>query len=114
MFFEELKAVESGEGDNQVSSYLMLTSAAGLNIIRHLQENSLCELALQYLVEVRLPVYCYGYNDNIAVLQVFLATTWSKKVAKLKYKMSVVKNKTLKLRQKGNNFFPGDTLYKIS
>ena len=70
MFFEELKAVESGEGDNQVSSYLMLTSAAGLNIIRHLQENSLCELALQYLVEVRLPVYGYRYNDNIAVLQV--------------------------------------------
>ena len=50
--FTESKAVESGEGDTQSSSYLMLTSAAGLNIIRHLQENSLCELSLQYLFEV--------------------------------------------------------------
>ena len=30
----------------------MLTSAAGLNVIRHLHENSLCELALQYLLQV--------------------------------------------------------------
>lgn len=51
LFLKESKADESGEGDNQ-SSYLMLTSAAGLNVIRHLQENSLCELSLQYLVEV--------------------------------------------------------------
>ena len=50
--FIESKAVESGEGETQSSSYLMLTSAAGLNIIRHLQENSLCELSLQYLFEV--------------------------------------------------------------
>ena len=50
--FQESKADESGEEDSQVSSHLMVTSAAGLNIIRHLQENSLCELALQYLVEV--------------------------------------------------------------
>ena len=50
--FTESKAVESGEGETQSSSYLMLTSAAGLNIIRHLQENSLCELSLQYLFEV--------------------------------------------------------------
>ena len=33
-------------------SHLMLTSAAGLNVIRHLHENSLCELALQYLLQV--------------------------------------------------------------
>lgn len=51
-YFTESKAVESGEGETQSSSYLMLTSAAGLNIIRHLQENSLCELSLQYLFEV--------------------------------------------------------------
>ena len=50
--FIESKAVESGEGETQSSSYLMLTSAAGLNIIRHLQENSLCQLSLQYLFEV--------------------------------------------------------------
>ncbi|XP_068682913.1 kinetochore-associated protein 1-like isoform X1 [Montipora foliosa] len=48
---QESKADESGEGANQMSSYLMSTSGAGLNIIRHLQENSLCHLALQYLVE---------------------------------------------------------------
>ena len=53
LFFKESKAVESGEGDTQGSSHLMLTSAAGLNIVRHLQENSLCELSLQYLFEVR-------------------------------------------------------------
>ena len=54
LFFKESKADESGEGANQMSSYLMSTSGAGLNIIRHLQENSLCHLALQYLVEVSL------------------------------------------------------------
>ncbi|RMX40569.1 hypothetical protein pdam_00016563, partial [Pocillopora damicornis] len=47
---QESKATESGEVDKQ-SSYLMLTSSAGLGIIRHLQDNSLCELALQYLLQ---------------------------------------------------------------
>lgn len=47
---QESKATESGEVDKQ-SSYLMLTSSAGLDIIRHLQDNSLCELALQYLLQ---------------------------------------------------------------
>lgn len=52
-FWSESKATESGEVDKQ-SSYLMLTSSAGLDIIRHLQDNSLCELALQYLLQVRI------------------------------------------------------------
>ena len=61
MFFKESKVDESGEGDqNQTSSYLMSTSAAGLNIIRHLQENSLCQLALRYLVEVSSFVELYN------------------------------------------------------
>ncbi|KAJ7374444.1 Kinetochore-associated protein 1 [Desmophyllum pertusum] len=47
---QESNVVESDEVDNQ-PSYLMLASAAGLNVIRHLQENSLCELALQYLFQ---------------------------------------------------------------
>lgn len=51
MFVKESKVAESGDVDNQ-PSYLMLVSAAGVNVIRHLQENSLCELALQYLLQV--------------------------------------------------------------
>lgn len=47
---QDSKEVESAEVENQ-PSYLMLTSAAGLNVIRHLHENSLCELALQYLLQ---------------------------------------------------------------
>lgn len=51
--FKGSKEYESVEGDqNQTSSYLKLTSVAGLNMIRHLKENSLCQLALRYLVEV--------------------------------------------------------------
>ena len=62
--FIESKAVESGEGETQSSSYLMLTSAAGLNIIRHLQENSLCELSLQYLFEVCVQVLSLQTSSN--------------------------------------------------
>ena len=51
--FVESKAVESGETSEQ-PSYLMRTSAAGLNVIRYLQESSLSELALRYLVEVSI------------------------------------------------------------
>ena len=52
-FFKGSKEYESGEGDqNETNSYLKSTSVAGLNVIRHLQENSLCQLALRYLVEV--------------------------------------------------------------
>ncbi|XP_078352521.1 kinetochore-associated protein 1-like isoform X2 [Oculina patagonica] len=47
---QESKVAESGEVDNQ-PSYLMLASATGVDVIRHLQENSLCELALQYLLQ---------------------------------------------------------------
>ena len=49
--FLDSKIVEGAEVENQ-PSHLMLTSAAGLNVIRHLHENSLCELALQYLLQV--------------------------------------------------------------
>ncbi|XP_074632538.1 kinetochore-associated protein 1-like [Acropora palmata] len=50
--FQGSKEYESGEGDqSQTTSYLKSTSVAGLNVIRHLHENSLCQLALQYLVE---------------------------------------------------------------
>ena len=58
-FFKGSKEYESGEGD-QTTSYLKSTSVAGLNVIRHLQENSLCQLALRYLVEVSSFVELYN------------------------------------------------------
>ena len=60
-FFKGSKEYESGEGDqNETTSYLKSTSVAGLNVIRHLQENSLCQLALRYLVEVSSFVELYN------------------------------------------------------
>lgn len=47
-------------------SYLMLVSAAGLNVIRHLHENSLCELALQYLLQVSsILIYDQNFSSNL-------------------------------------------------
>ena len=60
-FFKGSKEYESGEGDQiETTSYLKSTSVAGLNVIRHLQENSLCQLALRYLVEVSSFVELYN------------------------------------------------------
>lgn len=47
-------------------SHLMLVSAAGLNAIRHLHENSLCELALQYLLQVSsILIYDQNFSSNL-------------------------------------------------
>ena len=68
--FQDSKVVESAEGENQ-PSYLMLTSAAGLNVIRHLHENSLCELALQYLLQVsRMLMHDQNFCFNKALFNV--------------------------------------------